>query len=123
MSNLIQNGLSYEPDSLFVSNKVHVLTKGILIKQGTIAKRGGVIALDEASKKGTLADKTRETDRVEGILTDNVNAAEADVIATVYITGHFNAEALSFAEGTVLGDYEMELRKLGIYTGTVKEGN
>lgn len=123
MPNLIQSGATYEPDSLFISNKVQVLTKGVTIKQGVVAKRGGVITLDATTKKGALADKTRTTDILEGILTDDVDTTEGDVISTVYITGDFNAEALSFTEGTTLVDYEMELRKLGIYTGTVKEGN
>lgn len=123
MANLIQNGPTYEPDSLFVSNQIAVLTKGVTLAKGVEAKRGAVIALDATTKKGNVADKARTTDIIYGILSDNVDATELDTIATVYITGHFNAESLSFKEGTTLEDFEMELRKLGIYTGTVKEGN
>ncbi|MHC1747442.1 MAG: head decoration protein [Cellulosilyticaceae bacterium] len=123
MANLVQKGPTYEPDSLFVSNQIAVLTKGVTLAKGVVAKRGAIITLDGTTKKGNVADKARTTDIIYGVLTDDVDATVADAIATVYITGHFNAESLSFKAGTTLDDFEMELRKLGIYTGTVKEGN
>jgi hypothetical protein len=123
MSNLVTNGPTYEPDHLFVSSKVAVLTKGITIKEGVVAKRGSVIALEADTQKGIVADKTSTGAVLQGILTDDVNASEGDCIATIYLSGEFNADALMFAEGTVLADYEQELRKLGMYTQNVKEAN
>lgn len=122
MSNLVQNQGTFSYDNLFVGNDVAVLTQGVTLKQGVVAKRGAVIALD-ATSKGVLANKDNVSDKVVGILTDDVDATVKDTIATIYITGHVNADALIFDSGTTLADFELELRKLGIYTGKVQGGN
>lgn len=122
MADLVQNKGEFIPDSLFVGNEVPVLTRGITLNKGVVAKRGAVLALDATSKKGVLADKSNADNLVIGILTDNVDATGGDTITTMYITGHFNSDALVFAEGTTLTDYEVELRKLGIYTDTTQGG-
>lgn len=123
MAKLVQDGATYIPDSLIVDGNVPLLHKGIAIKKGIIAKRGTVIAIDEATTNGVVADKAKAENIVVGVLTDDVDATEGDAVTTMYITGHFNKDDLIFAEGTILEDYEMELRKLGIYTETVKGGN
>lgn len=123
MAKLVQDGPTYIPDNLIVSGNMPLLPTGVTIKQGTTAKRGAVIALEDVTQKGVLADKSKTSNIVFGILTDDVEAVDGDVVATVYRAGHFNEEVLTFAEGTTIKDYELELRKSGIYTDTVKEGN
>ena len=120
----VKEGMEYVPDNLFASTKIPVKTAGVKlnVNQGTL-KRGTVIALD-TSKKGNIADKTHTDDVVYGVLTDDTKTDEATgyVVAEVYLSGDFNAEALIFAEGTTLDDYRINLRELGIYTGAVMEG-
>lgn len=124
MSNFIQNGEQFVPDKLFAGNQIPVLVKGVSLKgaQGKL-ERGTVIALDDDGNAG-IADKIKTTDEIYGVLTDDVTTDEEPTdltIAEVYITGYFNSEALKFVEGTTLKDFELELRKLGIYTDNVKE--
>lgn len=122
MAKLVQDGDTFTPDHLFISGSVTALTQGITLVAGTNAKRGAIIIADASTGKGEVADKTKTDHKLVGILTDNVNA-EADTIATVYITGHFNQEALSCVSGTSYKDYEYEMKKLGMYLDTVKGGN
>ena len=44
-----------------------------------------------------------------------IDATSADAVAPLYLSGHFNAAALSFADGTVAADVADKARELGIY--------
>lgn len=121
----VQNGKEYVPDKLFASIKIPTKTVGIKLNGGQgILARGSVISLD-TTKKGNLADKSKTSDNLYGVLADDAITGESAsdyVVAEVYLTGDFNADALVFAAGTTLADYETKLRELGIYTGAVMEG-
>ncbi len=121
----VTQGITVTADQLFASTKIPVKTGFVKLNGGQgILKRGSIIALD-AEKKGSLANHTKTEEQVYGILTDElVTSSEAAdyAIAEVYLTGDFNAAALSFAEGTTLAHYETQLRELGIFTDCVMEG-
>lgn len=121
----VTEGINVVPDQLFASTKIPVKTGFVKLNGGQgILKRGSVITLD-AEKKGSLADQAKTEEQVYGILTDDlVTSSEVQdyVIAEVYLTGDFNAAALSFAAGTTLAYYETQLRELGIFTDSVMEG-
>lgn len=121
----VTEGIHVVPDQLFASTKIPVKTGFVKLNGGQgILKRGSVIALD-AEKKGNLADQAKTEEEVYGILTDDLvtsSEVEAYAIAEVYLTGDFNAAALSFAAGTTLAHYETQLRELGIFTDSVMEG-
>ncbi len=122
MAKLVQDGDVFTPDHLFVSGSIPVLTQGINLVAGTNAKRGAIIIADASTGKGEVADKAKVDHKLVGVLTDDVNA-ESDTIATVYITGHFNRDALSCVSSTTYKDYEEEMKKLGMYLDTVKGEN
>lgn len=124
MGNLYQIEGTFVPDKLFLGNELSVLTKGVKLKaQQGLLKRGSVIVKNETGE-GVLCTKANMAEGILGILTDNVTTATEGTtvsISTVYQTGYFNEAALTLGIDTTLKDIELELRKLGIYTGTVKE--
>ena len=124
MANLYQIEGTFVPDKLFLGNEIPVITKGGALKaQQGLLKRGSVIVKDETGE-GVLCTKINMEKGILGILTDDVTTATEGAtpsISTVYQTGYFNEAALILGTDTTLKDIELELRKLGIYTGTVKE--
>lgn len=62
-----------------------------------------------------------ETVGCDCILADAVDTTEGDAVAAAYVTGEFNRDALSAAEGAELCNYETELRRLGIFIKSVQE--
>ena len=62
-----------------------------------------------------------ETVGCDCILADAVDTTEGDAVAAAYVTGEFNRDALSSAEGAELCNYETELRRLGIFIKSVQE--
>lgn len=118
---LFQKLGDYKPDSLIVSAKVGLLTRGAKIapKQG-ILMRGSLIG--EAEDGLFYLAGTTEGGQIikpTGVLTDTIDTgdetATVPTITTQYITGDFNKKALIVAENAKLEDYEAELRKLGIF--------
>lgn len=117
---LFQTDSEFKPDSLIVSTKVGLITKGVKLapKQG-ILKRGSLIGkatdglyyLTGTDKEGIVG--------ADGILTDDTDtggdSAVDEVITTQYITGHFNKKALYVASSAKIEDYEEKLRTLGIF--------
>lgn len=114
-----------------------------ILKRGTLLARnendlGVVFGAAEDSgaeaKNGQTGETTTETTTVEtktvetktaavmlpsGILTDDTDTGEdssgENVIATEYITGVFNPDAITVEEGTDVRDYTETLRTLGIF--------
>ncbi len=118
---LFKNEKEYIPDSLIVSTKVGLVVKGAKLapKQG-ILKRGTLIGqaadnLFYVTGKDVSGTKTGVT----GILTDDTDtgnsSATESVIVNQYVTGEFNKDALIIDTSVDLDDYEVELRKLGIF--------
>lgn len=123
---------TYTPDNLIADCAFPTTAKGVKIAKGEgELPRGALLGKAEdgtyklAGKSYAITneDKTETTSTVgaDCILADAVNAAEEDVITSAYVTGTFNRAAITLAEGAEIGNYETELRKLGIYLKSVQE--
>lgn len=80
-------------------------------------KAGAVLGRITASGKLVLVDSGSADGSQEpyGILGEDVNATAADKQARVYLSGHFNEEALSFGGADTVDTHRAALRDLGIY--------
>lgn len=105
------------PDNLIAGANVPVLVQGVTIAKSGVLKRGSVLGVVTASGKAVLANKSANdgSQVAKYILADDVDAAEADVVAQCYVSGLFNRKALIFAEGNTAADHEDSLRQYGIF--------
>lgn len=109
------------PDNLIAGNQVQLLTKAIELEVGTgTLKRGSVISvagkLANSISTGTEPNITITYDKVDGILTDDVELNESvKTNATIYISGEFNSNFMVVGADVIVTDFERELRTLGIY--------
>ena len=107
-------------DQLIGGTAVTALTKNITLK-GLSAekalKRGAVLAVSEG--KYQIVDAASATPALKvanAVLAEDVVVGIGDVVATVYISGIFNAEEMSVgAESDSVQAHEEELRAVGIY--------
>ena len=107
-------------DQLIGGTAVAALTKNITLK-GLSAekalKRGAVLAVSEG--KYQIVDAASATPALKvanAVLAEDVVVGIGDVVATVYISGIFNAEEMSVgAESDSVQAHEEELRAVGIY--------
>ena len=111
----------FRPDSLIVSTKIGLITKGAkLAPQQGMLKRGSLIGKAADSLYYLTGTKVSDVSTgVTGVLTDDTDTGDTTatdpVVTTQYITGYFNRDALYVHETVNLEDYEDELRKLGIF--------
>ena len=146
---LFQKEGEFTPDNLISGDKKGMLTRGITLAAGQgILKRGTLLARNEndlgvvfgaaaGNGAGTGDSQTDETTTgtpettataavmlPSGILTDDTDTGEdssgENVIATEYITGVFNPDAITVEEGTDVREYTETLRTLGIFFEEVK---
>ena len=96
------------------------LTKNITLKgleTEKKLKRGAVLAVSEG--KYQIVDVASQTSALKvanAVLAEDVVVGSSDVIATVYISGIFNAEEMSVGAGSdSVQAHEEELRAVGIY--------
>lgn len=111
------------PDNLFAGNVMPKVTDTMVIAAGQNLPRGAVLGRVSADGKGKLVDKnaTDGSQNVYAILAEDVDATAADKIAPVYLTGEFNENALTLAEGTTVDDIRASARAMGIFIkSTVK---
>lgn len=107
-------------DQLIGGTAVAALTKNITLKgleaEKTL-KRGAVLAVSEG--KYQIVDEASQTPALKvanAVLAEDVIVGTSDVVATVYISGIFNAEKMSVgAESDSVQAHEEELRAVGIY--------
>ena len=107
-------------DQLIGGTAVAALTKNITLK-GLAAekalKRGAVLAVSEG--KYQIVDAASATPALKvanAVLAEDVVVGTGDVVATVYISGIFNAEEMSVgAASDSVEVHEEELRAVGIY--------
>lgn len=107
-------------DQLIGGTAVAALTKNITLK-GLSAekalKRGAVLAVSEG--KYQIVDTASATPALKvanAVLAEDVVVGIGDVVATVYISGIFNAEEMTVgAESDSAQAHEEELRAVGIY--------
>lgn len=107
-------------DQLIGGTAVAALTKNITLKgldAKKALKRGAVLAVSEG--KYQIVDAASATPALKvanAVLAEDVVAGTGDVVATVYISGIFNAEEMSVgAESDSVEAHEEELRAVGIY--------
>ena len=107
-------------DQLIGGTAVAALTKNITLK-GLSAekelKRGAVLAVSEGKYQIVDAESATPALKVaNAVLAEDIVVGTGDVVATVYISGIFNAEEMSVgAESDSAQAHEEELRAVGIY--------
>lgn len=132
-----------KPDGLIIDTLPHLRTGSVTIEAGAgELKRGAIIAKDsngnfnllgkaveknakeaaEGDAQQTTQENAEETTaKPYGILTDDINITEATV-ATVYLSGCFNANKVYAAEGYTVTDEDKDvLRTYGIELRTAQE--
>lgn len=104
-------------DELIGGTEVAILTANITLLAGGNYKRGSVLGKITESGKYKLVDKaaTDGSQIADMILSDNADAIAADTIATAYVSGIFNREKLTVADGDAVDAHEEELRDKNIY--------
>lgn len=104
-------------DELIGGTEVAILTANITLLAGGNYKRGSVLGKITESGKYKLVDKaaTDGSQIADMILSDNADAIAADTIATAYVSGIFNREKLTVANGDSIDGHEDELRGKNIY--------
>jgi Bacteriophage lambda head decoration protein D len=119
MSNLYtKNFDNIDMDNLFAGSSVPVLTGAVTLKAGQgIVKRGTVLGIITATSLAVAVDSTKSdgSQVANCILTDDVDTTDADTVATVYVSGHFNRKALIFGGTDTAPKHEIKLRELGIF--------
>lgn len=107
-------------DQLIGGTAVAALTKNITLKgldAEKALKRGAVLAV--SGGKYQIVDAASATPALKvanTVLAEDVVVGTGDVVATVYISGIFNAEEMSVgAESDSVQAHEEELRAVGIY--------
>jgi Bacteriophage lambda head decoration protein D len=120
MENLYETSGTFTPDNLFAGNSIPVVARGIVLaKNQGVIKRGTVVGIITASELAVPVDKAKEdgSQIPYGITTDTIDTdiAVTDIKTTAYVTGLFNAKALSFGAADIAKDHEVKLRELGIH--------
>ena len=109
-------------DGLFAGPEKEVFTKNVTVKSGENVKRGALLSLDANGK--AIATPAASGDDPAGVAVfvaaEDINAATADKVGTVFTSGYFNREALIAATGDTVGAHEEELRSVGIYLSSEK---
>lgn len=125
--NLYKTTGTFTPDKLIADLAIPMITKGITVAKGEgKLNRGTLLGLSsDGTYKRTDTVETTEsattTIGADGILTDDIDATEENVITTVYVSGLFYADAILLSGEKKIADHEMELRKLGIFIKAVQE--
>lgn len=96
-------GVSY--DGLIGGTEVPIIEKNISITAGTALERGSVVT--EAGKLVTGADEASY------VVSQPVTAE--DTVATVYVSGMFNAEHMIVGESDTVAAHAAQLRDKNIY--------
>lgn len=103
-------------DNLFSATQVMpVVADKLSIAQSGEVKRGAIVDASGAVVKKTTADNVDTYSEPYAILAEDVDTTSAAVEAAVYLTGEFNASALSVASGVTVSDFKKSARKVGIF--------
>lgn len=99
-----------------------VVTDTVNLKAGAAYSRGTVLGIITADDKAVDVDSTK-TDGSQApyaILAEDTDATDGDIVAPVYMTGEFNAAALTFGGTDTIATHKKELRTLGIFAKAVQ---
>ncbi|WP_425057626.1 hypothetical protein SCACP_21430 [Sporomusa carbonis] len=123
MAELVNTVDTYEYDGLIAGTDPAIFTANEIIATGTgVLPRGRVLGKVTATGKLVSVDSTKTdgSEKPYAILAYPVDATSADVVATVYKSGVFNREKLSFGGTDTASQHEDALRDLNIYLTSVK---
>lgn len=106
---------TYVPDELVIGGDINTQTKTLV--SGQNLQRGAVLGIITASGKLTLsASAAGDGSQVANcILLEDCDASGGDAQCSVYISGHFNENALTFGTGHTADTTREQLRDVGIY--------
>ena len=125
-NNLFQNEGEFTPDSLIVSASVPLITGGVKLapKQGVLIRGSLIGKASDGLYYQTGSVIGEVTVGASGVLTDNVDTGDSSatlsVIATQYVSGLFNKNALTIKTPSTVDGFEDKLRELGIYMESVQ---
>lgn len=104
---------TYTPGDMIVGD-FPILTEIVTIASGLDLKRGAVLGAVTANDKHELAaNQANGAQDPVAILATDANAASADVQATVYLTGLFDASKLTFGTGQTAATLNKSMRDRG----------
>lgn len=108
---------NYIPSNLFSGHVMPQVSDGAVIASGQNLARGAVLGKVTADGKLKLVDKAAVdgSEKVYAILAEDVDASLADKAAPIFLTGEFNENALTVAEGTTVADIKISARAVGIF--------
>lgn len=105
-------------DGLFAGTEVTAITAGVTVASGAgVLVRGTVLGVITASGKCVKVDSTK-TDGSQSpkyVLSNDVDATSADVVAVAYKTGVFRKASLLFGGTDTITTHEAALRLLSIF--------
>ncbi len=114
MTELSKKTAAMEPDDLVVGTQPPLRTVGATVKGGAGELKRGTIMAKGADGLLDILGKDTEAEAY-GILTDDINAADGDQPAVIYISGKFNANKMIAADGYTITEKDKDtLRKYGI---------
>lgn len=117
MSELIRNMSEFEYDGLIGGTTPPILTKNVVIVSGSgKLPRARVLGKITTDGKYTSVDSTKTdgSQTAKAILTYPVDATTTDVVATVYWSGPFNRQRLTFGGTDTVDKHEDALRDVNI---------
>ena len=103
-------------DALFAGHVQPVVVGTETITGGNYA-RGTVLGIITADGKCTISNSTAEngSEEIYAVLADDTDASGGDKTATVYYTGEFNINKLTFGGSDTAATRKVEARKVGIF--------
>lgn len=97
-----------------------IVTESVTIASGASLKRGTVLGIVTASGKCAIVNSalTDGTQSPKYVLLEDADASAGDRIATVGVTGEYNANALIFGGTDTYATHKVALRALCIFLKT-----
>ena len=123
MAELVNSAATFTYDNLIGGAEPALITKNLTIASGAgKLARGTVLGKITASGKFTKANSASSdgSQAANCILATEVDATSADAVATAYVTGMFNIEALTFGGTDAYTAHADTLRDMGIYLTSEK---
>jgi len=111
---------TYTPDNL-IAGDYPIVTDVVTVLQSAALVRGTLLGKITASGKYVLCDTDGTDDgrrTPAAILAEACDASAADAQAVIYLSGAFNGDAVTFAEGETAATHRAALRDLNIYLKT-----
>ena len=106
-------------DSLFAGlNRDEIKTFPVIVASGQNLKRGALVKYVNgkvSAVDSTTADDVTTYSDVFGIMTDDVDASDADTEGVVYVTGDFNASAIVLGSGLTVANFVKQAREVGLF--------